>query len=84
MEMMNFSDSIDVSLSYKTNKDISSIRTFECTKIFFSYSFHDIGYAKFLIILLVGGQCLSFCVGLKTPFTSKSTFEEEETFGKTP
>ena len=32
----------------------------------------------------VGGQNLSFCVGLKTPFTSKGTSEEEETFGKTP
>ena len=31
-----------------------------------------------------GGQDLSFCVGLKAPFTSKSTSEEEETFGKTP
>ena len=31
-----------------------------------------------------GGQDLSFCVRLKTPFTSKSTFEEEETFEKTP
>ena len=32
----------------------------------------------------VGGQDLSFCVGLKAPFTSNSTSEEEETFGKTP
>ena len=31
-----------------------------------------------------GGQDLSFCVGLKAPFTSKSKFEEEETFGKIP
>ena len=33
---------------------------------------------------IVGGQDLSFCVGFKAPFTSKSTSEEEETFGKTP
>ena len=31
-----------------------------------------------------GGQGLSFCVGPKTPFTSKSTSEEEEMFRKTP
>ena len=51
--MKNCSGAIDVSLGYKTNKDISSIRTFEGTKIFFSCSFHDIGYAKFLITLLL-------------------------------
>ena len=34
--------------------------------------------------IVVGGQDLSFCVGLKAPFTSKSMSEEEETFGKTP
>ena len=31
----------------------------------------------------MGSQGLSFCVELKAPFTSKSTSEEEETFGKT-
>ena len=31
-----------------------------------------------------GGQDLSFCVGLKAPFTSKSMSEDEEMFGKTP
>ena len=31
----------------------------------------------------VGGQGLSFCVGLKAQYTSKSTSEEEETFEKT-
>ena len=29
------------------------------------------------IIIIVGGQGLSFCVGPKAPFTSKSMFEEE-------
>ena len=37
-----------------------------------------------MIISSGGGQGLSFYVGLKTSFTSKSTSEEEETFGKTP
>ena len=36
------------------------------------------------IIYVVGGQDLSFCVGLEAPFISKSTFEEKEPFGKTP
>ena len=36
------------------------------------------------IISSVGGQGLSFCVGFKASFTSKSTSEEEGTFGKTP
>ena len=31
-----------------------------------------------------GGQDLSFCVGLKAPFTNKSTSDEERTFGKAP
>ena len=35
-------------------------------------------------IISVGGQDLSFCVGLKAPFTNESTFEEEKTFGKAP
>ena len=35
-------------------------------------------------ICIVGGQDLSFCVGLKTPFTNKSTSKEEKTFGKAP
>ena len=33
---------------------------------------------------MCGGQNLSFCVGLKAPFTSEGTFEEEETLEKTP
>ena len=37
-----------------------------------------------MIISSVGGQGLSFYVGLKTSFTSKSTSEEEEMFGKIP
>ena len=36
-----------------------------------------------MIISSVGGQGLSLCVGLKALFTSNSTSEEEETFGKT-
>ena len=39
---------------------------------------------KYQLINIVGGQDLSFCVGLKAPFTNKSTFEEEKTFGKAP
>ena len=35
-------------------------------------------------MFFVGGQDLSFCVGLIAPFTSKSTSEEEETLGKAP
>ena len=36
-----------------------------------------------VVFVAVGGQGLSFCVGLKAPFTSNSMSEEEETFGKT-
>ena len=32
----------------------------------------------------VEGQDLSFCVGIKAPFTNKSTSKEEKTFGKAP
>ena len=31
-----------------------------------------------------GGQNLSFCVGLKVPFTNNNTSEEKKTLGKAP
>ena len=32
----------------------------------------------------MGGQDLSFCVGLKTLFTNNNAFEEEKALGKAP
>ena len=32
----------------------------------------------------VGGQDLSFCVGLKSPFTNNSVSNEEKALGKAP
>ena len=42
------------------------------------------GKAKFLKFSDVGGQDLSFCVGLKTPFTNNNASEEEKVLGKAP
>ena len=36
------------------------------------------------ILTTMGGQDLSFCVGLKVSFTNESTSEEEKMFGKAP
>ena len=33
---------------------------------------------------IVGGQNLSFCVGLKAPFTNNNASEEEKALGKAP
>ena len=32
--------------------------------------------------VIVGGQDLSFCVGVKTPFTNNNASEEEKALGK--
>ena len=43
------------------------------------------GKAKFLKFSDVGGgQDLSFCVGLKVPFTNNNASEEEKALGKAP
>ena len=52
MGMINCNGVIDVSLSYKHIVH-SSIKTFGSTKIVFPCNFHDIGYIKFFIILLL-------------------------------
>ena len=52
MDMINCSDAIDVSLGYKTYRILVQPRHLG-TKIVFSYNFHDIGYAKFFITLLL-------------------------------
>ena len=33
-------------------------------------------------IIIVGGQNLSFCIGLKVPFTNNNTSEEKKALGK--
>ena len=33
---------------------------------------------------MCGGQNLSFCVGLKAPFTNDNAFEEEKALGNAP
>ena len=37
-----------------------------------------------LMLWYCGGQNLSFCVGLKTPFTNNNASEEEKALGKAP
>ena len=34
--------------------------------------------------VIVGGQDLSFCVGVKAPFTNNNASEEEKVLGKAP
>ena len=36
------------------------------------------------MIYICGGQDLSFCVGLKVPFTNNNAFEEKKALGKAP
>ena len=43
-----------------------------------------IAFFFFLRSATVGGQDLSFCIGLKTPFTNNNVSEEEKALGKAP
>ena len=62
---------------------ISDIGQYRCTVSGLPLFFIFINIYIYIYVC-VGGQGLSFCVGLKAQCTSKSTSEEEEMFRKTP